>query len=255
MNPEDIINKIKESEIKPISKAYFVFRRSLFWAVAIITTFFGAVSFAYIIGSLLVFDWQYWDYVSESILTYTYTFIPFLWVLFLILFIVFIPYIIKNTVNGYKYKKYAIIFTSVFISLILGITLLKVSIKIETQDTMFIKGNLIKQMSMWQSPLRGKIIGEVKLINGETAIVRDIEGAVWIVDISHLLPKSDYVINNNKFVRIIGSTTKQNEIIACQVVPFEFELKDEYLKDRIVKEYDFSKIEEPDEICIPILKP
>lgn len=224
MNPEDILQTIRKNEIKPISKNIFIIKRVTSWAIALIATLAGAFAIAKIITSIILASWEYWDYSFDTIGSFIFSTLPILWIIFLVTFIFCMPYIVHKTKNGYKYKGAIIVLSSIVISFILAIFILKVGSYTNTNG-IFINPLISSEIRTWSNPNGGRLSGYVDVHTNSTMIIRDFSGVIWIVDISNLLPGSKDVIVDNGVVRIVGLKTDDNVFLACQVLPFDINTK------------------------------
>ncbi len=219
MDTDTILNTIKSSGVKPISKKYFIFKRYLVIALGITVTIMGAFVFAKIVASMLLASWEYWDYIFGSFGYFFYFSVPLLWVSLLIVFTVLMPFIIEQTKQGYKYKKLIIVMLSIISSIVLGIIILKIG-SFNGMNNYFIRDAVRRESMLWTDSPSGRISGEVVTLGKDSLILEDARSKVWAVDISNILPASREVLNNNENIRIIGKELDENTFVACQIMPF-----------------------------------
>lgn len=224
MNPEDILETIRKNEIKPISRNTFIMKRFTAWAIAVLATLAGAFAIAKIITSIVIASWEYWDYSFDTIGSFIFSTLPILWIVFLVAFIFCMPYIVHKTKNGYRYKRAIIVLSSIVISFLLAIFILKIGSYANTNGV-FINPLVNSEIRTWSNPKSGRLSGYVDVYTNSTMIIRDFNGTIWIVDISNLLPASKSEIVENATVRIVGLKTDDNVFLACQVLPFDINKK------------------------------
>lgn len=219
MDPNVIMNTIKEGGIRPISKKYFILKRYLVIGLGALVTIMGAIVFAKIVASLLAMPWESWDYVWASRSSFLYTTLPILWIGLLIVFITLIPFIIEKTKQGYKYKKIILVLFSIISSIVLGIIFLSVGSISGTNK--FLVGDVVRrEASVWTSPESGRISGRIVTRSTDSVILEDLRSRIWAVDITNILAGSRATLDSNENVRIIGIEVDENTFVACQVMAF-----------------------------------
>ncbi len=219
MNNDKIIQKIKEENIKPISKSIFLFKKIIIWSLIFITTIFGIYTFALFFLKILFIDFDKWYFLSDTYDDFIIDNIPFIWLSLFCISIFTIFFLIRKTNKGYKYSILLISTSSLIISIILGLSLSKI----------LAKQNIIMQklhdekMIKWTNPEGGRIMGEVlyKDLQKQYLLIRDINDSVWNVDISYILDDSEYLIDNNQVVSIIGRFDYDGNFTACQILSMD----------------------------------
>lgn len=118
---QDILNKIKKGEIKKTSPWFFVTKDYFFKILFGLSIILGSIGFSSALVQLFVkpknhmemgftTDWFHHFLISA----------PYIWILFLALFMLIGWFNYKNTESGYKKDNKTVILVSVIISLILG---------------------------------------------------------------------------------------------------------------------------------------
>ena len=104
MNNEQIIQKIKDQNLRPTSKRFFLFKKISIWFLFSMSTIFGAYTFAFFFLKTLYIDFKNWHYLSNSYNIFLIENIPIIWITLFIISIVFMFYLFKKTNKGYKYS-------------------------------------------------------------------------------------------------------------------------------------------------------
>ncbi len=236
MDPQNIISFIKEKDIKPVPKWQVRLHKIVIWVLGITVIIIGGFVFSKLISSMYFASWEDWDYITNTLRFFTYSTLPLVWVLLFVAFVILSPMIYRKTENGYKYDQTKLIFFSIFASLILSSVFIKIDPYLYSRG--FLQREFIqREIYTWSNPYAGRISGKVEIINGDIAFVRDFSGKVWMVDISHLLPKSFEAVEKNKIIKIIGKRENEDNFSACQVSDFDFSRG--FIDDKII---DNSKI-------------
>ncbi len=118
---QDILNKIKEGEIKKTSPWYFTSKDYFFKILFGVSVVIGSFGFSSALVQLFVkpddhmrmeFSKDWFEYFLVSA--------PYLWIVFLLIFTLIGWFNFKNTENGYKKNNLLVIIISVLISVVLG---------------------------------------------------------------------------------------------------------------------------------------
>jgi hypothetical protein len=219
MNNDQIIQKIKTENLKPISKGVFLFRKISIWFLLAISTIFGAYAFAFFFLKTLYIDFDNWEYFASSYNMFLIDNIPYIWATLFVLSLLLIFYLFKKTNKGYKYSVVFIGAGSVFISFSLGIGLSKVL----AQQGYFMERFENEKLINWTNPEAGRLSGEVLFIQDKYILLRDIKDEVWNVDISYVLDNSIEIMETNRLVSVIGKYDYENNFTACQIIPLNID--------------------------------
>ncbi len=219
MHNDKIIQKIKEENLKPISKNTFLFKKIFIWIILFATTLFGAYSFALFFLKTLFVDFDKWYFLSNSYDRFLIENIPIIWVILFIISIILIYSLFKKTNRGYRYTFFSILFLSLLISFILGLSMSKFL----ARDVILIERLEVERAMRWMNPYAGRILGEVLFMGDDYVLVRDIRGDFWNINIQFLLEESIDTLNNDQVISIVGILGEGNNFTACQVMPFDFD--------------------------------
>ena len=107
----NILERIKEDNLKPKPKWTFLFKDSVIWFFGALSLVFGALGVSVIIYLLKNNDWSLYNKLSGSFLEFILLTMPYFWILFLAIFILVIKYNIQHTKKGYKYSLPIIVFS------------------------------------------------------------------------------------------------------------------------------------------------
>ena len=219
MHNDQILQKIKDENIKPTSRNVFLFRKVSIWFLLAISTVFGAYAFAFFFLKTLYIDYDNWHYFASSYNRFLIDNIPLIWGVLFIVSLLLVFYLFKKTNKGYKYSILYIAAGSLIISFSLGVVLSKILAQ---------KGYLIEQFENervmnWTDPESGRLSGEVLFTNNEYILIRDIKDDVWNVNTTYLLENSREVLQNSQLISIIGRYDYENNFTACQIMPLNID--------------------------------
>lgn len=218
MNNDQIIQKIKNENVKPISKYIFLFRKISVWFLLALSTMFGAYAFAFFFLKTLYIDFDNWEYFADSYDTFLMDNIPLIWAILFVVSLLLMFYLFKKTNKGYRYSIIFIGSTSLAISFVLGIVLSKTF-----YGNMLIERFEDEKAINWTNPKSGRLSGEVLFIDDNYVLVRDIQDDIWNVNTDYLLENSKDILANYPMISIIGKYDYANNFTACQVLPFDID--------------------------------
>lgn len=219
MDNEQIIQKIKNENIRPTSRNVFLFRKVSIWFLLAISTVFGAYAFAFFFLKTLYIDYDNWHYFSSSYNRFLVDNIPLIWAVLFVVSLLLVFYLFKKTNKGYKHSIVFIALGSLAISFSLGIALSKIL----AEKGYFIEQFENERLMNWTDPMSGKLSGEVLFVNAEYILLRDIKDDVWNVDTTYLLDNSKEVLQNSQLVSIIGKYDYEHNFTACQIMPLNID--------------------------------
>ncbi|MCK5767319.1 MAG: hypothetical protein KAH35_02955, partial [Candidatus Atribacteria bacterium] len=120
---EEIFKKIKKENIKPKSYRYFATKNYFIWFLFGISIILGSFAFSMILFMFRQLDWDIYHYLGNSFLKTVFISLPYLWLIFLILFLGIAYYNFIHTKRGYRFRFITILVTSLIISTLLGTAL------------------------------------------------------------------------------------------------------------------------------------
>lgn len=219
MNNDQIIQKIKNENLKPINRNIFLFRKISIWFLFAITTVFGAYAFAFFFLKILSLDFDNWHYFNNSYNGFLMENIPIIWIMLFVFSLLLMFYLFKKTNKGYRYSIVFVGAGSLIISFFLGVVLAKT----------FVYGGLLtdrfenEKIINWTNPKSGRLSGEVLYINNDYILVRDIKDDIWNINISYILDNSKQVLKDNQTISVIGKYDYENNFTACQIIPLNID--------------------------------
>lgn len=221
MNQDKIMQQIKENNIKPISRGYFIFVRVLVYILFVIVTVLGALFFATAFFKTLFLDFTNWSYVDSSLPAYIVNALPFAWFVLFVLFIFLIPFILRKTQTGYRYSRVLVIVLSLLGSIILGLVFVRIFFTNNELGQSFARDYVME----WSVPNSGRLAGEVvfKDSQKEFVVLRSFDNNYWDINTNSLLPASQEILNQNKYIRIVGALKDEDSFIACQILPLDID--------------------------------
>ncbi len=221
-----IIEQIDAEKISPRPYWYFVSLRVIFWIFAFLSVIVGSLA----VGAMLFLFVDYHAHGLSIIphdLTEFLLLIPYIWLIVFVLFIIIGRESIKHTKRGYKYRLYAIVSVSVFLSFIFG------------SIFNFIGGGKTVHESLsrvplyayvtydsrdaWDQPGIGRLAGIVTFIKDKNDFsIIDFNGHIWQVRLAASTNSNNFTVEASSTVRISGFLDPlSNTFIAKSIVEWE----------------------------------
>ncbi|MFA5024762.1 MAG: hypothetical protein WC523_07495 [Patescibacteria group bacterium] len=191
MNPQEfdqkLVEKIKEANISPKPRWYFLLKNYVIWAAGILALLVGAVAV-----SVIIYLWRYngWETRVEthkSLWEFFLLTLPYFWIIFLGIFIFILYYNLKHTKKGYRYPVYLIAIFSVLASMVLGSLFYFLGVGQKIDDILGERAPLYgtvlnRQMAFWFNPQEGRLVGIIAgdVVDNNFYLI-DPAGNVWQV--------------------------------------------------------------------------
>lgn len=219
LNPQDILERIKKEDIKPKARWYFVLEHGALWLPGVIVTTVGGVAVAGMFYSGFNSGWEYREFTHTSLFNFFVDAVPLIWIVSFGLFSSLIVRALRTTHSGYKLSAKRILFSSILMSILLGglIYLADDSYKADSLIRFPVRE---REKALWDTPTQGRLLGVVEKIENQVLSVKDPKGEVWNVDVSQLGTTTIPFVKIGEPVRIVGTTTEEDDFIACRVFPW-----------------------------------
>jgi hypothetical protein len=198
-----VMQKIKETGIKPISRNVFSFKRVLFWSLVGVSLIFGALSFSVVLSILFNNDWYLYNKLGFGFILKT---LPYFWVVFLVIFMILGEFYYRKTLLGYRYRIITIVGIYVIITVISGSALNAIGVGENIEQSLFenipvYHAVVFDRNEIWTHPEQGLLTGKIINIGEKSIQVMDKKGVVWNININA-------AFLNNKMRFVVGKTIK-----------------------------------------------
>jgi len=248
----EILQKISDENLKPKPKWEFLLKNIYFWTLGIITVILGGLSVSATIFVFKNIRWEFYNMTHNNIFTFTIEFIPYLWILLLIIFLFFGHNLIRKTKHGYKYNILIIAGISILSSIILGFIFTTIGFgQIIDRDLgnriPFHKGVEVHNKMIWDKPSDGLMVGQIKSIEDNLFIISP-KGENINLLTEHLDDNELEILNQNKEIRIIG-IKKEGGFYICHIIPDLRNIKEGLPIKMFKKEFERKSGEERSKEC------
>jgi hypothetical protein len=221
-----ILQKIEKENIKPYPKEYFWFKRSVVWLLFGISVLLGAISSGLVIYHLGHAEWDLYPQLNQSLLEFLLMVVPYLWIIFLIVFAYLVYHYFRKTERGYRYSAVIVISMSIILSIIGGILFYSFEVP-QKMDTLlenkvpFYKGLQKRKKEFWISPQNGLLAGKIIQVLPEQKVqLEDFNGKLWLVDISQASWRGRLSERKGAQIKIIGKMINDGIFNAKEIRPW-----------------------------------
>lgn len=211
---QSVLNTIKEQNIKPKSRLYFLVYHAILWVPGVLVTILGSFAIAGILFAATHAGFEYREFVYPTTFDFVIDAIPFMWIISYALFVGLIVYALRTTHTGYRLSVYKIIFGSFSISLLMGFVIYSLDTLIRV-DTLVRYPVHMREERNWQFTGEGRLSGKVIELNEDSLIILDGKEEGWLVDVSGFDSKLPPFVKEENNVRIVGTSTDEHTFIAC----------------------------------------
>jgi len=224
----EVIKKIKDNNIKPKPRWYFITKNYFIWSIFGISIILGSFAFSMVLFIIKQLDWDIYHYIGESLLKTVFISLPYLWLIFLILFTGVAYYNFIHTKRGYRFKFISILLISLVISITLGTGIYFNGFS-ERLENVFLEkipyyNRLVysceeQWMQQWMQPKRGLLAGTIIEIGlpENSFILRDLENNRWKVEASKTIWKGKLIPATGLKIKLIGKLINDNNFEAMEI--------------------------------------
>jgi len=229
---EKVFKRIKDNNIKPKPRWYFVTKNYFIWLTFGISVLLGSFTFSIILFMFKQLDWDIYHYLGDSFVKTVFISLPYLWLIFFILFIWVAYYNFIHTKRGYRFRFISILLISLIISAILGTGLYYNGFG-ERLENVFSKNipyynRLIYTCEkQWMQPHRGLLAGIITKteLSKNSFMLIDLHNNHWKIDISKTIWKGKLTPSPGLKIKLIGKIENNNIFKAIEIRPWQGEGK------------------------------
>jgi heme/copper-type cytochrome/quinol oxidase subunit 2 len=224
-NSNKLIEKIRESQVKPIPRWHYRLKDIATWLVFLFCILFGALAFSVILFAIQQVDFNMVSHVSHSHVELILVLVPVFWIISLVIFLVIAIFSLKYSKKGYKYTVLSLMSFSTALSILLG-------------TVFFISGGGVwlehafaarvsnyesiqeRKMRVWSGPDTGSLSGTILSASDVTIELQDFQGKTWQVDYqdADIVPAVG-IIDGEK-IKMTGKMTSENTFKADKLRPW-----------------------------------
>jgi len=224
----DVLKKIKDNNIKPKPRWYFITKNYFVWLIFGISIILGSFAFSMVLFIIKQLDWDIYHYIGESFLKTVFISLPYLWLIFLILFIGVAYYNFIHTKRGYRFKFISILLISLIISVTLGAILYSNGLSENLGNIFFEKIPYYNRLvytceKQWMRPERGLLAGTIIEIGlpENSFILGDLNNNRWEIEASEAIWKGKISPATGLKIKLIGKLINDNYFKVLEIRPWQ----------------------------------
>jgi len=224
----EVFKKIKDNNIKPKPRWYFITKNYFIWSIFGISIILGSFAFSMVLFIIKQLDWDIYHYMGDSFIKTLFISLPYLWLIFLFLFTGVAYYNFIHTKRGYRFKLISILLISLIISISLGTGLYFNGFSERLEKIFSAKIPYYNQLvysceEQWMQPKRGLLAGTIIEIGfpENNFILRDLENNRWEIEASKVIWKGKLTPTTNLKIKLIGKLIDNNNFKAVEIRPWQ----------------------------------
>lgn len=224
-NSENLIEKIKSENVKPIPKWRFTVKEKTISLIFLMALLLGGLSFSIILFAIQQLDFSLITHMSHSKLEFSLAILPFLWIILLIIFLVLAMLGVKKSKSGYKFSVGKLFLFNTSLSILIG-TLFFISGGAGWLENKFAVNVASyesindKKVKMWTIPEEGYLSGTVKQIKPTEFELKSFNGNIWVVNYENADIPAFLEIVEGQQIKITGQITSENHFRADRIRPW-----------------------------------
>ncbi len=222
---EKLIQRIREQEIKPVPRRYFIWRNTLLWAGFILAALLGAVAFSVVLFSIQQTDFNLIAHLSHSRLEFFLGVLPFFWIISLIVFLITAMTSFKHSPKGYKLTTGRLAAYCTALSILLGTLLFlagggqRLEHAFGTQLSLY-ESVQEKKAKLWSMPQEGYLSGTIQERGDTTFTLQDFNKKTWTIQYTGAFIPPVVLLEPGEKVKIIGKMNGKDRFSAAEIRPW-----------------------------------
>ena len=222
---KEILNKIKEENIKPIPKWYFLGRNLLIWTAFGLTVLIGAIAFSIILFAIQQTDFNLISHLSHSKLELFLGLLPFFWIITLIIFLIMGIYSLQRSPRGYKLRWPKMAGVHVSLSILVGTLFFLAGGAGKLEKAFAVRMALYesieeKKVKIWMMPEEGFLSGTIESVSDSIFQLIDFDEDKWQIDYSNAFIPPVVLLEKGEKIKLIGAQTNAGTFTAEEIRPW-----------------------------------
>lgn len=218
-----ILDKIKTENVTPKSRWYFIGLNSLLILAIILSIIVGSIAMAVIIRHFALTDWELAHQFTGGHIQSFFIFLPYLWLIFILVAIFSADALFKQTKTGYKWRSWTIALGSIILSANFGYITYLIKIDQPLEDLVLTNIPFYKQWEndqdkLFAAPDMGVLAGRILEVNSEKEwILVDFADHRWLVSVDQAKMKNDFIPKAGLPVGMLGEPLDNNHFDAKMI--------------------------------------
>lgn len=222
---EKLIQTIRERDIKPVPKRYFILKNVLFWSGFIVAMLLGAIAFAVILFCMQQTDFDLVSHLTHSRLEFFLGLLPFFWLVSLIIFLIVAMTSFKHSDKGYKLATGRLAAYCAALSILAGTLFFLAGGGRELEQAFGIRVGLYesmqeKKVKIWSMPEAGYLSGTIETAGDTTFTLQDFKGTSWTIAYPAAFVAPVVALEAGEKVKMIGKMQGEGRFRAEEIRPW-----------------------------------
>lgn len=201
-----VLQRIKDSGIKPISKNVFNLKSVLFWSLIGISLVIGAISFSVTLSILFSNDWYLYNKLGFSFILKT---LPYFWVVCLLLFTILGELYYRKTLLGYRHRVTTIVGMYIVLTVISGSVLNIIGVGEVIEQSLFENVPvyhviMFDRNEIWSHPEQGLLSAKIIDIGDKVIKAIDSNNVIWNINIDNISVEAKTQFKIGEIIKIVG---------------------------------------------------
>jgi hypothetical protein len=223
---DKIIKKLKQENIQPRPRKYFVLRNIVLWGFFGVTVFVGSIAFSALLFRLSNASWGIYKNLGRHPINHFFLTIPYLWIGLVVIFSILAVYNFRHTPRGYRYRPILVIVISVLAGMVIG-TILFFAGYGNYFDYKLVNSRPFRgfveepYQKTWSQPEKGLLGGKILEIHSDdNFVLGDFEGKSWLIEFRGEKRGQKKFILPGENLRLQGEVISENIFTAFEIRPW-----------------------------------
>jgi len=218
---QNVLDKIKEDDLKPKPKWVFVL-----WNVMLIASFISAILVGALVTGLVILklshlEWGFMRIIGDGVLPGYWEVLPIMWLGLLVLVVILASQVFEMMEGNYKYSHWIVLGGAVVSSILLGGVVYASRLADVLENSLRANLNVYEQMETlaeqkWNLPEKGLLPGKIIEIRESDFDLEDLKDNEWIVTADLEMIKRAR-LQPNQMIMVIGEKTADGEFLARDI--------------------------------------
>lgn len=222
---EKLIQALKEQDVKPVPKWQFTLKNSLQWTGFLVAVTLGALAFSVVLFAIQQTDFNIISHFSHSRLELFLGLLPFVWIVFLVVFLGIAFFSIRHSKKGYKFTVAKLAGFSAGLSILLGTLYFLAGGASHLDQAFAINVSLYesiqeKKMKLWSMPEEGYLSGEIVNVSPDFFQLKDFKNKVWEISFEEAFIPPVVSLEKGEKVKIVGKMLGSKAFSADEIRPW-----------------------------------
>lgn len=214
-----VLEKIHDEHLKPKPALNFLLRRSVFWALTILSLLVGGLAFGSTYFSVMNQEWDLWPRLSGSLFAFVLLVAPYFWLILFAGFIALAYFNLRHTKFGYRWRFGLVIAAYLLATVAIGIGVyysgLSEKLEKALSQSTSIYHHLNYGQGMWTRADKGLLAGQVVSVSGSAFVLKDLNQNEWTVEFGSSSNKN--IVTVGAYLKLIGSQVSTSIFSADEI--------------------------------------